>query len=695
MKHAGEAAPWFAWVVLWALTSTFGCRDEPPPCPRVAPHTTIRLTTEPAGPEFEFRKPVVARLSPDASTWLVAEQGGRVVAIDANGRNRRVALELEDQVASPSENWEWGLLGLAIHPEFPAEPSVYLYYTTPAPDAPAGIATVLSTFPVDPETYAFEAEQETELLRLEQPGSFHQGGTIGFGPEGLLWVAVGDGGGDAAARAQDPSNLFGTLLRLDVAQVGEASRPYGIPDGQPIRDGAAPEVYAFGLRNPWQWSFDMETGALWAGDVGGNSREEINRIQLGANYGWPVMEGRTINEPQSRDSSVDFETPVTEYCHTDGRAVTGGFVYRGEEMPALQGTYIFADFISGKLMGIAADADGFTQPTQLGEVPYSISSFARDDNGELYVLDRTGGGMHKIVRAARADDPPTQLSETGYVNPDSPQEPPSDALRYNVRVPFFSDDAGKSRWMFLPEGQQASLDARGQVQLPVGTVLVKHFRRGERPVETRLLIHRSQDVWKGYSYAWNETQTDARLLQTDRRAQIGGAPWLYPSRADCSRCHVKAAGFALGFEAQQLGPQLEEWSEQGLLAASELTQVQDDNPVLVELDDTSISVSARARAYLHVNCSFCHRPRGPGGGTMDLRYRTALEQMGVCDVPPSVDDMRLADARLVAPGRPDSSVLLARMQTTGHRKMNPFRQTVDTQGVDLVRRWIEELQGCP
>jgi len=231
---------------------------------------------------------------------------------------------------------------------------------------------------------------------VDQPFLNHNGGQIAFGPDGLLYVGLGDGGsgGDPLGHAQDTSTLLGSILRIDV----DRGTPYAVPPDNPFAAGGGrPEIFAWGLRNPWRWSFDRETGELWCGDVGQNRWEEVDRIRRGGNYGWNVREGAHCFASAECDSAGLIE-PVAEYSHDEGCSITGGYVYRGATLPQISGAYVYGDFCSGRIWGLFSAGGGALAPRLLAESGLQISSFAEDHDGELYVVDY-GGGIHRLASA--------------------------------------------------------------------------------------------------------------------------------------------------------------------------------------------------------------------------------------------------------------------------------------------------------
>jgi glucose/arabinose dehydrogenase len=339
--------------------------------------------------------PINITATPDG--WLyVNERGGRIVAVDPESRSTDVVLDISDQVLGEGER---GLLGLAVHPGWPEDARAYVHYSARAGDGD----TVLSEFLVtdEPLPARLDATTERVLLTLDQPYANHNGGQLAFGPDGYLYVGLGDGGsgGDPHGNGQNPDALLGKILRIDVET--DARGEYAIPPDNPFADGGgAPEVFLVGLRNPWRFSFDRATGILWIGDVGQNAAEEIDRVDpltdAGANLGWNVMEA-SLCFARPNCSTDGLVLPVAEYGRDRGCSVTGGYVYRGEAIDDLGGWYLFSDYCSGTLFGVRSDAEGVIGPRALLQTGLSVSTFGEGLDGELYVADLEGGSIYRIV----------------------------------------------------------------------------------------------------------------------------------------------------------------------------------------------------------------------------------------------------------------------------------------------------------
>jgi glucose/arabinose dehydrogenase len=343
-----------------------------------------------------LESPINITGTPDG--WLlVNERAGRVVAIDPVSGAAEVSLDISDRVRGEGEQ---GLLGLAVHPDWPADPRAFVHYSNRDGD------TVLSEFRLTDEPAPPRLDPTTErvLLTQDQPYPNHNGGQVAFGHDGFLYLGLGDGGsgGDPQGHGQDRQTILGDVLRIDVDAATRGEAAYAIPADNPHADGGdgAPEIFVSGVRNPWRFSFDRASGLLWIADVGQNATEEVNRIdpstEAGANLGWNVMEASHCFA--TPDCDVDGLTlPVVEYGRDLGCSVTGGYVYRGSAIPDLAGWYLFSDYCTGTLFGIPSDVDGIVGPRSLLETGASVSTFGEGADGELYLGDLESGTIYRIV----------------------------------------------------------------------------------------------------------------------------------------------------------------------------------------------------------------------------------------------------------------------------------------------------------
>ncbi len=662
----------------------------------------------PAAPAFS--EPVKLLQAPgNASRWFVLEKAGRIKTLPvANPATTSTWLDLTG-VVDPTD--EGGVLGMAFPPDYPATPQVYVYYTVSG----SPLISVVSRFILD-NVNAPVAPVEQVLLTVNQPYTNHKGGDIAFGPDGYLYIGLGDGGsaGDPEDHAQDNTDLLGAMLRIDVRGVPFSER-YRIPADNPFAGNprcgpgangqACPEIYAWGLRNPWRWSFDRQTGELWLADVGQNLWEEVDLLERGGNYGWRCREG-LHDYDTSGCPAGGFIEPIAEYGHSVGQSITGGFVYRGSAIPGLAGQYVFGDYSSSWVARLRDQGAGVFVREQLF-AGYTPSAFGEGVDGELYLADYSGGRIYKLVASGGppVNTIPTSLAATGCVNPANPTLPASGLIPYGINASFWSDGASKERWLALPDGTTITVDAAGDWTLPPGSVIMKNFRLGGQLVETRLLMRHPDGVWAGYTYEWNTAQTAATRVIGGKTRLVNGQSWIYPSENDCRQCHTGAAGFSLGLETGQLNRnftypstgrtanELETLNHIGMFSAPLPAPAL--LPRLADPTDANAPVHARARAYLHVNCSQCHRPAGPTPVNIDLRNSTALQSMAACDVVPAEGSLGISGARIIAHGDAAHSVLAARDGRRDANGMPPLASNdIDTQGLALVAAWIDGLGSC-
>ncbi len=348
---------------------------------KAEPLDPMKLRFEEAFADLRFDTPVGVKHAGDGSGQLyVVEQAGRIQLISAAQPVKRLFLDLTDIVSS--KGWEQGLLGLAFHPEYEHNGRFYVNYTT----SNSTIIAEYTRSEVDPE----QADRSSGrvLLTFKQPYDNHNGGELAFGPDGYLYIAVGDGGsgGDPDGHGQNRKTLLGSILRIDVDDKTD-QLAYGIPQDNPFvhnQEGYREEIYAYGLRNPWRMSFDTQTGRLWAADVGQNRTEEINIIHKGHNYGWNVMEGPACYR-QDNCETEGLTLPVWSYGATErGASITGGYVYRGSAIPPLSGMYIFSDFMDGRIWALAGEDAESAVVYELDQNLTGITSFGVDENGEIY-----------------------------------------------------------------------------------------------------------------------------------------------------------------------------------------------------------------------------------------------------------------------------------------------------------------------
>ena len=652
---------------------------------------------------------VMAQLPGDRSRWYVADRAGRIVSFPAQNPPAgpaRQELDISDQIALTGSGQEGGLLGMAFHPNFAQTGDVYLSYTA------TGVRSVIGRFnsPAKNGTAFVSQGEVLGFAQTNQPN--HKAGCLLFGPkDGYLYASFGDGGGggDPFHHGQETNSFFAKILRIDI----NGTKPYGIPSDNPFANdttGKKKEIFAYGFRNVFRFSLDRESGDLWAGDVGQGDWEEVDVVQPGLNYGWNIKEGTHCYPPSTTTcSSAGLTDPIYEYPHSDGLAITGGVVYRGKAIPQLVGTYLFGDSANGGVWTLVRDAVT-RKPvvTKLADSAGSPVSFNEDNDGEVYITD-LGGQIFKVVSNANPEPSgtpfPEKLSQTGCVDPSNPKNPAAGLIPYGVNSPLWSDGADKDRYLALPDGKQIHVGGDGDFDLPIGSVLMKTFHVGGKRVETRLFVRHDDGEWGGYSYEWDDSETDATLLPANKRKVVGNQTWYYPSRSDCVSCHSTAAGRSLGLEIGQqngdfvytstrrISNQLATFDHIGLFDAplpatpDKLTRYPTPTSTVGDLND-------RAASYLQANCSFCHRPNAVGGGG-DFRYGIALADRNICNVNPANGDLGVAGAKVLSPGAPDKSILSLRVHATDPKRMPPLATSlVDTAGTGVLDDWIRSLTSC-
>jgi uncharacterized repeat protein (TIGR03806 family) len=662
----------------------------------------------------------------DGGRWYFVRQEGQIYTLKPGEPRLELALDISDLLWT--EHHEVGLLSVALDPQFEEQPYLYATYTVPTPNGEEEFASRVGRFKASsPSGSRFDPESELAFFDVPQPRGDHSGDHVAFGPDGYLYFSAGDGGGPSRNRAngQDTFTLKGAISRIDVRQPDERrGTTYSIPETNPYFFGVRgrPEIYAYGFRNPWRFSFDPENGELWVGDVGQDTREEINLVELDGNYGWPLKEGFTCFEASEPcpASELGLEDPVWDYPHAEGKSVTGGIVYRGSDVPTLDGQYLFADYINGNIWALKADEDGSLVSELLVQSGMLVTSFSYGPNNEAYVVRyRQGEAGPALYKIAPPEEPnrefPEKLSDTGCLQPSNPKLPAAGVVEYPIVAPLWSDGAEKKRFFAIPDNQAITVDDSGDLRFPEGTVMIKHFGFGGRLHETRLFIHH-QTGWKGYTYEWNEAQTDAQLLRTSKMVILAnGKTWTYPTRGDCATCHTEAAGHTLGPELRQFSGQPvpertralieDDASHEGdfvswlveneyLYPEYDLQRVRTLEGKVMEAPTSDGQIDRRARSYLHSNCSGCHRAGGTGRVDMDLSMMVSLEEMNVCDKPVEAGALfqNIPDFKVVDPGDPMNSSLYRRMQVRNLFQMPPLAShVVDEEGSGVIRQWIEAM----
>jgi uncharacterized repeat protein (TIGR03806 family) len=705
---------------LWTTSKVKGS-PEPP-----APYTMAKVY-----PKLKFFEALEVCAVPGAKAWLVAERRGKVHVFDANPAKAepKVILDVKHTI-----------YGAVLHPKF--QENGYLYLAE-VPDGgketPDGTRVVRYTV----DRAKMTADPATAKLILTWPNGGHNGGCMRFGPDGMLYVSTGDGSGiaDSLETGQNLGTVLGKILRIDVDKPAEG-KGYSTPKDNPFANtkDARGEIWAYGIRQAWKISFDTATGDLWAGEIGQDLWEMVYRVEKGGNYGWSVQEGDHPFRPERKVGPTPILKPIVEHTHAEFRSITGGFIYHGKKHPTLKGAYIYGDYDTGRVWMLRYDAKAkkVTEHKELCDTTLRIVAWAQDADGEVHALDFIDGGLYELAVAPAAPkglpEFPRKLSQTGLFADTAKHIPEKGLIPYSVNAELWSDGAIKERFIAVPgEGRiefetvtypQPALGSVPGWRFPDGTVLVKTFSLETSPgkkkrLETRLLVAErvggteeyGDQVWNGYTYIWNDEDTDAELADikgVDREYAVqAGAivkkqKWHFPSRAECTMCHTVTAKYSLGVNTAQMNRdhdyggtvanQLATLDHIGLFD-KKLPKSPKDLEKLADYRDTTASLDARARAYLHANCSHCHRKWGGGNAEFQLLSTLPVRDLGVVDVKPGQGAFDLRDPRILVPGDPDRSMLHHRMTRLGLGRMPHIASNVvDDDAVKLIRDWIKGMK---
>ena len=754
---ARNATSWTA-VFLIAVSSLYAA-EKPFNLKQRVSWTTSRVKGSPDPPSpyrtriafsgLKFDEPLDMNSARGTDRLFIVERFGKVFSIPLDRSTKQANLVLDmNQALKRTEPKTLATYGFALHPQYPRTRFAYVTCVT-ADNHPQG--TRVSRFRVLPGEPP-RCDPASEKILIQWPSGGHNGGCLQFGPDGYLYIATGDASGiaDMNLTGQDLSKLPGSILRIDVDRQSE-DRAYGIPQDNPFAatPDARPEIYAYGLRQPWKFSFDSDTGDLWTGNVGQDLWEMIYRIQRGGNYGWSVMEASHPFRPERRRGPTPILPPVIEHDHANFRSITGGFVYHGQRLKKLKGAYIYGDYDTGRVWMLRYDRaqDKMTEASELLDSNLRLVGFGQDNTGELYLLDHISGRIHELIPNPdinRKSDFPKQLSLTGLFKSTKDLTPAAGLIPYDVIAPQWTDGASKQRYIALPGTSQMEFETLTYPQpapgappgwkFPDGTVLVEtiqlEMERGNpasrRRLETRILHHErlagdesvGDQYWQGYTYIWNDEQTDAMLLEDpqglDRTFTIldaeaaGGRrqhTWHFPSRTECTVCHNMAAKYVLGVQTLQMNRshnyggqtanQLQVLAGLGLFTES-LPKPAKDLPRLADYHDETEDIGVRARSYLHANCSHCHRKWGGGNGQFQLLATLDLPDIGTVNVRPGHGTFQIAQPQLIAPGDPYRSLIFYRMSKLGAGRMPRIgSRVIDQFGTRLIHDWITQLPAAP
>lgn len=698
--------------VAWTTSRLVGTPDPPPP-----------YQAERAFGELAYKNPVeLVSLSGSGAAGgerlFIVELQGKIYSFpntpDAGDVEPALFFDMKASIAGMKMAY-----GLAFHPDFATNRYCYICYVL---DAGLPDGTRVSRFEVEPgDPPRIKPESEQILLTFRSGG--HNGGCLRFGPDGCLYISTGDAESpfppDRLATGQDVSDLLSSILRVDVDHPS-ADKPYSIPPDNPFVSlaGARGEVWAYGLRNPWKMSFDLATGELWVGDVGWELLEMVYRIERGGNYGWAVMEGSQPVLTEGKRGPTPILPPVVEHSHTEARSITGGYAYHGRRLPELANCYLYGDYETGKIWALRYEAGQVKRHEELVDTTLKIICFAEDRDGELYVVDYQGGLYRLVPNSQREANEqfPRRLSETGLFSAVESLSPAPGVVPYSISAEPWADHAVAQRHVALPGLSHVDTTSTPW-KFPPGAVLAKTISlpldREQPGMATRLetqVLHFDGRDWRGYTYAWNDEQTDADLVDApgadrtfsirDPQAPGGGRrqTWRFASRAQCVLCHNTMAGSVLGFTAVQLNKRhfyagSEDEQLHALMQAKILSGPFAANaPKMVDPLESRRDLNQRARSYLHANCSHCHRRHGGGTAAIELLYELPLESTRAINARPTQGTFGIHGAKVITPGDPYRSVLYYRMAKLGRGRMPHLgSELVHVRGLALIHEWIKQL----
>ena len=731
-------------VVVLCFPPTSIAAEKPYGLKKRVPLTTSRVVgyPEPLPPfratriyqNIKFTQPLHVIKEPTSDRLLVTERYGDIYAITHDRSAKKAELFYETNRVAYS---------LCFHPNYTKNGYLYVFTNHEKQNR-------ISRYTVDkPTTGKGKIKPKSEKTIIQWKSAGHDGHYVRFGPDGMLWISAGDGtvGMDPELDGQDISNLRGTMIRIDVDRPANG-KPYSIPKDNPFRNlklppkkkggpgrVARPEVWAFGFRNPYRFTFDPKNNALWVADIGQDVWEMLYLVKKAGNYGWSVMEGpEPLNATRAKGPGP-FQKPVISHPHSEMRSITGGYFYHGRKFPELRGAYLYGDYDTRRLWAMRYDyaKRKVTFQKQIARTKYRIISIDPDRDGEP-IITAFGGELFELERQPKTAKPkfpfPRKLSDSGLFASVKDHKMAAGVIPYSVNSPLWSDGAVKHRYIAVPGEQKVTYKDSRAWGFPEGTVLIKTFSLptdkadGLHPVgqriETRFLTLHDNGEWAGYSYRWNAEQTDAYLVdargaETTFRDKQGKTikRWRFPSRTECMVCHTREARYVLGVTTLQMNRahnyagvednQLRALQHIGFFKpATGANKFRDGkNPVgklakipkLPDPFDKSQPLDARARSYLHANCWHCHVVNGGGNAEMELHFSKSKKDAKIYDVKPRHMTYGINNPRLVAPGSPQRSLVLHRITTRGKGKMPPVASfEVDHKAARLLKSWIEQLR---
>jgi putative heme-binding domain-containing protein len=741
--------------LLWK-TAVGATNDLPYGIDRRVPWTSSRMTGSPDPPlpyvvtrafsKLQFKEPLDLASTPAIDRLFVVEQSGKIFSFKSDPGVERsdLVVDLKKEIPGFSQ-----VYGMTFHRGFATNRFVYVCYVL-KDGLPDG--THVSRFTMR-QAEPPEIDPASEKILITWISGGHNGGCLKFGTDGFLYISTGDAASpdppDPLNTGQDLSDLLSSVLRIDVEHE-DAGKPYRVPSDNPFvsTPGARPEVWAYGFRNPWRMSFDEATGALWVGDVGWELWEMIYRVERGGNYGWSVVEGPQAVKSSGRPGPTPILPPTISHPHSEAASITGGCVYHGNRLRDLRGAYLYGDWVTGKVWGFHHDGKQLTWHRELANSTMQVVCFGENNSGELFVVDYRGGIFQLEPNPVpdHSSSFPRRLGESGLFSSAKDHDLAPGVVAFSVNAELWSDGAVADRFIALPGASQIvkTNDATwGSLRwgFPPDAVLGKTLSlemvpgkpQSRRRIETQIL-HFDGLNWNGYTYQWNDQQTDATLVDApgaERTIEItdpqgpGGhrrQSWRFHSRAECLRCHNPWAGPPLAFNLLQLhkdhaypSSRASESGGSGRYASTAKggnTHERTDNQIralahigilhesvfygpvlkLTPPHDASTDLNERARSWLHINCAHCHRFGAGGSVASFFTYDQKLEETRTINFSPSQGAFGIPGAHVVTPGDPVRSVLYYRVSSLGPAHMPRIGSRVISEaGVNLLYDWIKQM----
>ena len=719
----------------------------------------VAYTTENAFPGAFFALPVEIDVPPGETNRLfVVGNAGHITVITnlATSTDETLFMDLSSKLFNTNDIDEDALVGMAFHPNYASNREFYVFYganSNTACSSCTGRHTVVSRFYTSPtnENMGMLTSEVPLIVQYRQQFN-HGGGELEFGPDGYLYISIGDEGGqnDQYDNSQQiDKDFYCAILRIDVDNLPSSIAPnahpasmgnYSIPPDNPFigvtnfngsgvnSNDVRTEFFATGFRNPWVMDFDVN-GDLYVADVGQDNWEEVNLVTNSGNYGWAHRDG-FVGGPKVGETpapSPDYTDPLAVYAHSaqgtnEGCSVTGGFVYRGDRLPELVGAYIFGDFCEGNIWAIRHDGMSATEfPHLMTYTPFRLTYIAEDPrNGDVLLCDYGGNSISRLVRNTSSNTMPQTLDDTGAFSDLANLTPNTGIVPYDINLPFWSDNAIKTRWFSLPSTNLQMGFTENHWSFPTSMVWIKHFdflmTNGDvtsaKRLETRFIVRYTDTVY-GVTYRWGDSTTNAVLVPNgvsvdeplvldDGFGNLSTQIWHYPSQAECLQCHRADGPGPLGFNTPQINKnhhfvscgittnQIQAFSNAGYFSNS-VASVHTLR-ALAQPTNEQYSLTYRAKSYLQANCAQCHFPGGVSTD-WDAQLFTRLSQAQIVNGELN-DNLGYVSNAVIKPGVHSNSVMLIRIADRGNAAMPPLGSSiVDTQGIALIAAWITDLAG--